>query len=69
MEYVEQLQESIVEAYTGIVQGMRSSQTELQMVAQHVPAMLGLVNIIASGDSPESLVGAASGLVGKYLFR
>ncbi|VDD90587.1 unnamed protein product [Enterobius vermicularis] len=64
VEYVEQLLESCVEAYTGIVQGMRNSNSELQLVAQHLPAMLQLVNTIASRTSPESLIGVAAGLVG-----
>lgn len=62
---MEQLLESCVEAYTGIVQGMRNSNSELQLVAQHLPAMLQLVNTIASRTSPESLIGVAAGLVGK----
>uniref|UniRef100_A0A0N5AV98 Importin N-terminal domain-containing protein n=1 Tax=Syphacia muris TaxID=451379 RepID=A0A0N5AV98_9BILA len=61
IEYVEQLQESCVEAYTGIIQGVKGSERDLQLLLQHVPAILLLVNNIASGESPESLIGAASG--------
>ncbi|VDM39749.1 unnamed protein product [Toxocara canis] len=65
VEYVEQLRESCIEAYTGIVQGMRTSQNELAMLASQTPHMLNLVELIATSDSVEdSLVGAASGLIG-----
>uniref|UniRef100_A0A915AY70 Importin N-terminal domain-containing protein n=1 Tax=Parascaris univalens TaxID=6257 RepID=A0A915AY70_PARUN len=65
VEYVEQLRESCIEAYTGIVQGMRTSQNELALLASQTPHMLDLVELIATSDSIEdSLVGAASGLVG-----
>lgn len=68
VEYVEQLRESCVEAYAGIVQGMRTTQNnELQQLQDQIQNMLGLIELIATSNSPDSLIGAASGLLGKYL--
>uniref|UniRef100_A0A915Q815 Importin subunit beta-1/Transportin-1-like TPR repeats domain-containing protein n=1 Tax=Setaria digitata TaxID=48799 RepID=A0A915Q815_9BILA len=65
VEYVEQLRESCVEAYTGIVQGMRTTQNnELQQLRDQIQNMLGLIELIATSNSPNSLIGAASGLLG-----
>ncbi|EJW85440.1 hypothetical protein WUBG_03649 [Wuchereria bancrofti] len=65
VEYVEQLRESCVEAYAGIVQGMRTTQNnELQQLQDQIQNMLGLIELIATSNSPDSLIGAASGLLG-----
>ncbi|MFH4979402.1 hypothetical protein AB6A40_006111 [Gnathostoma spinigerum] len=64
VEYVEQLRESCVEAFTGIVQGMRSSEKALSVLTLQVPNMLAFVEAIASSNPPESLIGATSGLIG-----
>lgn len=61
---MEQLRESCLEAYTGVVQGMRSSPTELQQLQQEFPNMISLIELIASSNSPDSLIGAAAGLIG-----
>lgn len=65
---MEQLRESCVEAYAGIVQGMRTTQNnELQQLQDQIQNMLGLIELIATSNSPDSLIGAASGLLGEYL--
>ncbi|VDN00908.1 unnamed protein product [Thelazia callipaeda] len=65
IEYVEQLRESCVEAYTGVVQGMRTAQSsEFQLLRDQIQNMLTLIDLVALGNSPDSLIGAACGLLG-----
>lgn len=53
-----------MEAYTGIVQGLRTTPSELEQLGQEVPNMLALIDLIATSSSPDSLIGAAAGLIG-----
>lgn len=68
---MEQLRESCVEAYAGIVQGMRTTQNneQLRQLQDQIQNMLGLIELIATSNSPDSLIGAASGLLGEYLLH
>ncbi len=46
VEYVEQLRESCAEAFTGIVQGLRSDPTQLQMLSPHVTGTVTVFHVL-----------------------
>ncbi|GJE92935.1 ARM repeat-containing protein [Phanerochaete sordida] len=64
VEYVQQLREGILEAYTGIVGGLKNTD-KVQLLLQHVPSILELVQkCLADSERTESIVKLAIGLVG-----
>lgn len=64
LEYVQQLREGIVEAYTGIVGGLKNTDN-VQLLLPHVPAILELVQkCLADSERSETNVKLAIGLIG-----
>uniref|UniRef100_A0A915ELT2 Importin N-terminal domain-containing protein n=1 Tax=Ditylenchus dipsaci TaxID=166011 RepID=A0A915ELT2_9BILA len=69
LEYVENLRENCCAAFAGIVQSLRSSEQELQLIRPHVNIMIHLVIQIASCQPPaqDGLISAGCALVGDLL--
>lgn len=75
IDYLNELREGCLSAYTGIIQGLRNSATangdssvsmaELQLVASQLPFIMQFLETIArDANKSDSLVGAAIGLIG-----
>ena len=75
IDYLNELREGCLSAYTGIIQGLRNSATangdssisaaELQLIANQLPFIVQFVETIArDSNKSDSLVGAAIGLIG-----
>ncbi|CAJ0585260.1 unnamed protein product, partial [Mesorhabditis spiculigera] len=75
VDYVHQLRENCIVAYTGILQGLKPAdgaspaefENAKQVIGQLVPHMAQLIHMTADSQpvsSPESVVAAAAGLVG-----
>lgn len=68
IEYLNELREGCLEAYTGIVQGLKGDSTSInhvQLVQPHVPIMLQFVTHIAKDpDHSDGIIGACAGLIG-----
>ncbi|THH07579.1 hypothetical protein EW145_g3285 [Phellinidium pouzarii] len=64
VDYVSQLREGILEAYTGIVTGLKTTD-KVQLLLPYVQSILELVQrCLADEERPESVVRLAMGLVG-----
>ncbi|TDL26856.1 ARM repeat-containing protein [Rickenella mellea] len=64
VDYVTQLREGILEAYTGIVTGLKNTD-KVALLLPHVPSILELIQrSLADEDRPESVVKLCLGLVG-----
>lgn len=64
VEYLNELRESIVDAYVHIMAGLKSENAEI-VVEKHVPIIINLIKVIATdNDSADSTIGASAGLVG-----
>jgi len=69
VEYLAELRESVLEAYTGIVQGLkgtdRAPSLDLKMLEQHVPAIVQyLIHIAQDPDVNDSTIAVMAGLIG-----
>jgi importin subunit beta-1 len=72
VDYLNELREGCLSAYTGIIQGLRSSATtnsialaELQLVTAQLPFIMQFLEAIARDpNKSESIVGASIGLIG-----
>lgn len=69
VDYINELRENCLEAYTGIVQGLKgdtdSSNPDVLLIQAHVQYMIQFVIVVASDpDITDSLVAACAGLVG-----
>lgn len=75
IDYLNELREGCLSAYTGIIQGLRNSATangdssismaELQLIGNQLPFIIQFVETIArDSNKSDSLVGAAIGLIG-----
>lgn len=69
IEYLNELREGCLEAYTGIVQGLKGDSTainpDVQLVQPHVPIMFQFVTHIAKDpDRSDGNIGACAGLIG-----
>lgn len=67
--YVNELRESILEAYTGIVQGLKGDgehpNPELNLIQNHVQYMIQFILIVAADqNSNDNLTSALAGLIG-----
>ncbi|KAH8110302.1 ARM repeat-containing protein [Phellopilus nigrolimitatus] len=64
VDYVSQLREGILEAYTGTVTGLKNTE-KVQLLLPHVQSMLELAQrCLADEERPESVVRLSLGLVG-----
>ncbi len=72
MEYLNELRESILSAYTGIIQGMKA-ENAVSLIEPHLPFLLEFVRAVASdNDNSDDVVCACVALIGcvKYeIFR
>ncbi|KAJ3081638.1 karyopherin beta [Quaeritorhiza haematococci] len=64
IDYQSQLRESIVEAYVGIVQGLKTGD-QINMFAEHLPSVFGFLQVVhADVDRTETTTRAMLGLLG-----
>jgi importin subunit beta-1 len=72
IDYLNELREGCLSAYTGIIQGLRNAAssnavalTELQLVTAQLPFLIQFLETIArDSNKSDSIVGAAIGLIG-----
>ena len=70
MDYLNELRECCLEAYTGIVQGLKGEDKEavgndVQLLLPHVPHILTFVTMIARDrEKSDGTISAAAGLIG-----
>ena len=75
IEYLNELREGCLAAYTGIIQGLRNSATsagdssvtlaDLQLITGQLPFIMQFIETIACDpNKPDSVVGSAIGLIG-----
>ncbi|XP_054155376.1 importin subunit beta-1-like [Oppia nitens] len=69
VDYVNELRENCLEAYTGIVQGLKGDaevpNPEVQLILPHVPYMAQFVTLVASdAEITDTLISSCSGLIG-----
>lgn len=70
VDYINELREGCLEAYTGIVQGLKGDNEkqpnpDVNLVWPQVPVMVQLIHIVGSDDEhSDSLVASAAGLLG-----
>lgn len=70
MDYLNELRECCLEAYTGIVQGLKGEDKDaigpdVQLLLPHVPYMINFVTAIAiDKEKSDGTISAAAGLIG-----
>lgn len=71
IEYLNELRESCLEAYTGIIQGLKGDSPtthrnpELALIQPHVAYMVRFITVIAQDkDHSDGSMGASAGLIG-----
>ncbi len=71
IDYLNELRESCLEAYTGIVQGLKGETTasnpapELQLVQPHVAYIVTFVTAVAQdSEKSDASISACAGLIG-----
>lgn len=69
VEYLNELREGILEAYTGIIQGLKGDDKtphpDIQLIEPHVPFIVQFITVVAlDADKADSNVAACAGLVG-----
>ena len=69
IEYLNELRENCIEAYTGIVQGLKGENDppnpEINLIQIHVPYIVQfLISIASDPDITDALIAACSGLIG-----
>ena len=70
MDYLNELRECCLEAYTGIVQGLKGEDketigTDVQLILPHVPHMINFITTIARDrEKSDGTISAAAGLIG-----
>jgi len=69
LDYLNELRESCLEAYTGIVQGLKGDgatpNPEVQMLRHHVPHMITFITSVAGDDEKsDPVVASSAGLIG-----
>jgi len=68
VEYLNSLREGVLEAYTGIIHGLRESN-KLHLLKEHVDSVLHFVKEIAEEPSPsDAVMKAAVGVIGDLIF-
>ena len=74
MDYLNELRECCLEAYTGIVQGLKGEDketigTDVQLLLPHVPHMINFITTIARDrEKSDGTISAAAGLIGCDFF-
>ena len=69
LDYLNELRESCLDAYTGIVQGLKGAgdtpQQEVQLLSEHVPFIMAFVTgVAADDDKSDPVIASSAGLVG-----
>lgn len=71
IDYLNELREGCLEAYTGIIQGLRGESTpgvpspELQLVQPHVAYIVQFITVVAQDpERSDGSVAACAGLIG-----
>lgn len=69
VEYLNELRESVLEAYTGIIQGLKGVEQTPNRDVYHLEPHLGHIivfikRIAVEGDNSDSMVASAAGLIG-----
>ncbi|XP_064598231.1 importin subunit beta-1-like [Liolophura sinensis] len=70
IDYLNELREGCLEAYTGIVQGLKGDdekniQPDVQLLHPHVPHMISFIELVAlDEDRSDNVVAACCGLIG-----
>ena len=71
IDYLNELREGCLEAYTGIIQGLKGESTasapsaELMLVLPHVPYIVQFITVVAQDpEHSDSSVAACAGLIG-----
>lgn len=69
VDYLNELRESVLESYTGIVQGLKGAeqepQPEVKLLEPHLGHMISFVKKLAmEGDAADSMVASAAGFIG-----
>lgn len=72
IDYINELRENCLEAYTGIVQGLKGDSDtpnpDVQLVQPHLPYMLTfIVNVCKDPDITDPLIAAVAGIIGDLL--
>lgn len=72
IDYINELRENCLEAYTGIVQGLKGDSDvpnpDVQLIQPHLPYMLTFIqNVAKESDLPDELIAACAGLIGDLL--
>lgn len=69
VEYLNELRESVLEAYTGIIQGLKGTDQQPNADVFHMEAHLGHIiafikRIAQEGETSDSMVASAAGFIG-----
>ena len=69
IDYLNELREGVLEAYTGIVQGLKGDgeapSPDVMLMEPHVPFIVQFITVVAQDtDHSDSNVAACAGLVG-----
>ncbi len=71
IDYLNELRESVLEAYTGIIQGLKGETVstnpapELQLVQPHIPHIVAFITTVAQdSERSDGSVAASAGLIG-----
>ena len=71
LDYLNELRESVLEAYTGIIQGLKGESNatnpnqELALIQPHVQHMVQFITVVAQDpEHSDSSVAACAGLTG-----
>lgn len=72
IDYINELRENCLEAYTGIVQGLKGDSDtpnqDVMRVQPHLPYLVTFINNVAKeSDLPDELIAACAGLIGDLL--
>lgn len=69
VDYLNELRESVLEAYTGIIQGLKgvddTPQPDVKLMEQHVPFIMNYITVLAADrDISDSSIAISAGLIG-----
>lgn len=69
VEYLNELRESCLDAYTGIVQGLKGAEDppnpQVLLLGEHVPFIMTFVTTVATDEEKsDPVVASAAGLIG-----
>ena len=64
IDFVNQLREGVLEAYTGIIQGLKDAG-RVELMAVYVAPIMGFLEMLANDESPDyEVLSKAAGLLG-----